>query len=91
MKVYIDVLGQDVKTKEVVSGTVQTIADEFGYSAGYTASINAEPVDYSTELSHMDIVSFTKAVKGGATLTAKAKPKSKKKAKKAAKKQPIKQ
>lgn len=54
-------------TKTVIDnvGTVQEVKQRLGATEGYTAAINGSPADDSQSLNDGDMVTFSKAVKGG--------------------------
>ncbi len=54
-------------TKQVLDGviTVSDVAVKMAATQGYTASINGDPVEFTTELNDGDMVTFAKAGKGG--------------------------
>lgn len=45
--------------------TVADVAAQVGASAGYTASVNGAPAEFTQGLDENDMVTFAKAVKGG--------------------------
>jgi hypothetical protein len=63
-KVTGQLLGGAPKTFEDVH-RVRDVYEKLGLSGNYTATVNGEPADMSTEIEDYTFVSFTEAVKGG--------------------------
>ena len=57
--------------------TVGEVAAKLNASEGYAASVNGDSASFSDELEDSDVVTFAKAVKGGAQATKKTKTKTK--------------
>lgn len=62
--VIAQVLGGEKKVFDDVN-TVSDVKSKLGASTGYTAAINGEPAEDSQTLEDGDVVTLSKAVKGG--------------------------
>lgn len=63
-----NIIGQVAGGSRTVLDGVETVKDvalKLGVGAGYTAAVNGDTAELEEELNDQDMVTFSKAVKGG--------------------------